>query len=211
MRFLQYPLVPKVSSFTEDTLFWFFSLISTYLLVYASNIPKYLSVSFSSRILNFFLFLFWFGCSIPSAMCRFPLLMIRIVNFSMPNSILIWWLYILTACIFQFFFIFDKLFDVVHVHLVIDHFQRFVKFVSSCAFPKYIKWHHHYYSNGDRPSPWKIPHWIFTSAMRFPPAVNSTLQFFIIFLKNFMTLSDIKNNLRWFIIQLCGTISHTFL
>ena len=32
-------------------------------------------------------------------MCRFPLLIINLENFSMPNSIPMLWLYILTACI----------------------------------------------------------------------------------------------------------------
>ena len=34
---------------------------------------------------------------------------------------------------------------------------------------------------GDSASPWKIPLWIFVSAKLFPPDVNSTLQFFMVF------------------------------
>ena len=34
---------------------------------------------------------------------------------------------------------------------------------------------------GDSASPWKIPLWIFVSAKLFPPAVNSTLQFFMVY------------------------------
>ena len=63
-------------------------------------------------------------------------------------------------------------------------------------------------SNGDSASPWKIPLWIFASAKFLPPAVNSTLQVFMI---KFMTSSDICSILKQFIIQLCGTISYAFL
>ena len=41
----------------------------------------------------------WFGSSIPSVRCRFPLLIISMAYFSMPNSILISWLYFLTNSI----------------------------------------------------------------------------------------------------------------
>ena len=75
-------------------------------------------------------------------------------------------LYIISVCRhclfyrFHFFFIFGEEFDVVNVHKVVDFFSQFMKFVSTCAFPKYvIKWHH---SNGDSTSPWKIPLLIFT-------------------------------------------------
>ena len=46
-------------------------------------------------------------------------------------------------------------------------------------------------SNDDSASPWKISLWIFTSVKLFPSAVNSTVQFFVAFFINFMTLSDI--------------------
>ena len=46
----------------------------------------------------------------------------------------------------QFFFIFCKQFDVVHVHKVIDIYLRFTKFASSSEFSEYgIKWHHRSY------------------------------------------------------------------
>ena len=60
-------------------------------------------------------------------------------------------------------------------------------------------------SRGDSASPWKIPLWIFVSAKLFPPAVNSTLQFFMFFSMKFMISCDILYILRQFIIQLCGT------
>ena len=66
-------------------------------------------------------------------------------------------------------------------------------------------------SNGDRASPGKIGLWIFASAKLLPPAVNSTLQVFMVFSIKFMTSSDILYILRQFIIQLCGTISYGFL
>ena len=49
---------------------------------------------------------------------------------------------------------------------------------------------------GDSASPWKIPLWIFASAKLFPPAVNSTLQFFMVFSMKFMTSCDILYILR---------------
>ena len=50
--------------------FWFFSFISTCLMVSASKILKYLKVSFSASVF----ILSWFGSSIPSAVvCHFSL------------------------------------------------------------------------------------------------------------------------------------------
>ena len=46
-------------------------------------------------------------------------------------------------------------------------------------------------SNGESASPWKMPCWIFTSAKVFLLTVNSTVQFFMVSMMNFMTLSDI--------------------
>ena len=61
----------------------------------------------------------WFGSSIPSIMCCFfPILIISITHFSMPNFILRSWLYILIVCIWVFnsFFHFCEQFNVVYVH-----------------------------------------------------------------------------------------------
>ena len=52
---------------------------------------------------------------------------------------------------------------------------------------------------------------IFVSARLFPPAVNSTLQFFMVFSMKFITSCDILYILRQFISQLCGTILFAFL
>ena len=62
-------------------------------------------------------------------------------------------------------------------------------------------------SKGDSASPWKIPLWVFASAKLFPPAVNSTLQVYMVFSMKFMTSCDILYILKQFIIQLCGIIS----
>ena len=71
-------------------------------------------------------------------------------DFSMPNSILISWLYILLVCIrvssfFVLFFIYCKYYHVIHIHKVINNFLRFCKFVVLSKFPEYIiEWHHFY-------------------------------------------------------------------
>ena len=74
-----------VLSFSWSILFFFFSFISAYLMVSASNIPKYLLVSISQSVLIFLdlvvLFLLSWVIFISS-------------HFSMPNSIPISWLYI---------------------------------------------------------------------------------------------------------------------
>ena len=66
-------------------------------------------------------------------------------------------------------------------------------------------------SNGDSACPWNIPHWIFASAKLLPPAVNSTLQVFMVFSVKFMTSSDILYILKQFTIQLWGKMSYAFL
>ena len=45
-------------------------------------------------------------------------------------------------------------------------------------------------SKGNSASPWKIPLWIFVSAMLLPPAVKSTLQVFMVCSMKFMTSCD---------------------
>ena len=83
-----------------DTLFNFFSFMSTCLMVSPFNIPKYLQVSFSSSVLINTLFC----SSTPSVVCCLLLFITSMAHFSMPNSIPISWLYILTICIRVFFF-----------------------------------------------------------------------------------------------------------
>ena len=66
-------------------------------------------------------------------------------------------------------------------------------------------------SNSDSAFPQKISPWLFNSVKLFPPAVNSTIQFSMIFSMNFMTSSNMLYILRQSIIHLCGTISCIFL
>ena len=82
------------------------SFICTCLMVSASKITKYLEVSFSSSVL----ILSWFGSSIPSVTCRFPLFMTSMAHFFCAK----FHNYVLTVysnCVyesFQFSFIFCK-------------------------------------------------------------------------------------------------------
>ena len=80
-------LVPLIYSFL---IFYF---ITTYLMVSASIIPKYLQVSFSPNVLLFC----WFGRSIPAIISCFPLIF-HMAHF-LPNYIPISCLYILIFCI----------------------------------------------------------------------------------------------------------------
>ena len=131
----------------------------------------------------------------------------------MPSSISMSWLYILIACNRVSYFLNFCQFDVVHAHKVTDLFLRFSKFKSGCVFLVCV-WRGIIAiinSNGDSVSPRNIPLWIFVSAMIFLPAVNFTLQVFMVFSVKFMTSSNIFYILRQFIIQLCGTISYAFL
>ena len=97
IRFLLYSLI--LNSFLvllKYSFFLFFIFFtSTCLLVSASNIPEYLHVSFFWAFWCFS----WFGSLIPSVTCRFPLFITSMVHFSVPNSIPMSWLFILTACI----------------------------------------------------------------------------------------------------------------
>ena len=76
MRFLLYTLVSSSFHVYLWYLFVIFSFISACLMVSASYISKYFKVFFPLSIL----FFVWFGSSIPSVMCCFPLL-ISMVHF----------------------------------------------------------------------------------------------------------------------------------
>ena len=73
--------------------FLIFSFIAIFLMESASNIPMYLQLSFSPRILIFS----WFGSSIPSVMSCFTLLIVSMLHFSILNFIPVSWLYIFTT------------------------------------------------------------------------------------------------------------------
>ena len=133
----------------------------------------------------------------------------------MPNHISMSWLYILNACIRV-----ASLFSFFANSLTSSLFIRWLIF--SCdLFSLYPSVHFLRVwlsgimvimnSNGDSESPWKILLWIFASAKLLPPAVNCTLQVFIVFSIKFMNSSDILYILKLLIIQVCGTISYAFL
>ena len=172
----------------------------------ASNIKKYLYVSFSPSVLIFS----WFHRS--GVVCRFSLLVRRIFQCQILS--------LCPDCIFL-------------PHLW--EFPFFSFFANSLMSSMYIRWLIfssdllslyplvHFLSmwlngiiaiinsNGDSASPWNIPLWIFVSAKLFPPAINSTLQVFMVFSIKFMISSDILYILKQFIIQLCRTTSYPFL
>ena len=105
-------------------------------MVSASNIHKYLYVSFYPNIL---IFLDSVVRVLPSyVVSRFKLLTWHIFLYQLPYGIS--WQFIITACIRVsiFLFLFWKQFDVVHVHKVVDLFLRFTEFVITCEFPKNV-------------------------------------------------------------------------
>ena len=120
-------------------------------------------------------YLDFFLDSIPSVICRLPLFIISMAHFSMPNSMSISSLYILTDCIgvsnsFSFlanrchpctfggrYFSCDLWSLYQPVHFLSIWFNGIIAIIKS---------------NGDSASSWKIPLWIFTSAKLFPFAVN---------------------------------------
>ena len=138
--------------------------------------------------------------------------MTSMAHFSMPNSIPMSWLYILTARM--------------------RVFSSFSFFVNNLMSSMYIRWlifscdllslypAAHFLgmllsgimtimnSKGDSGSPWKMPLWIFVSAKLLPSAVSFTLQVFMVCSMNFMTSCDIFYILRQCSIQLCGSVSY---
>ena len=119
-------------------------LLSLLLLLFLRSFSHHLydGISFQhSQIFVCFLFpcaqfFSWFGSSIPSVMCCFPLFLTSMAHFSMSNSIPMFWLYLLTVYIKvsnSFSFLVNRLMSYMK-HYVIDLFLRFTKFVSACAF-----------------------------------------------------------------------------
>ena len=103
---------PVVFSFSRETLFKFFFLSSP--LVWWCPLPIFPSTC----KFPFLWFFSRFGNSIP---CRFLLLIICMAHFSIPNSIPISWLYILTVYVrtFNYFFIFDSLMSSMYIRWLI--------------------------------------------------------------------------------------------
>ena len=129
--------------FREVYSFLIFSFNSACLMVSTSNIFKFLEFFFFPSVLILSLL----GTYLPSVIRLFPFFLMGMVYFSLPNSIIISWQYIHFVCIsFQFFFIFCKYLDVIHLYKMIDLFLWFCKFVALSALPTYlIGWHHNYY------------------------------------------------------------------
>ena len=145
--------------------------------------PQFCSFSFSSSIL----ILSWFGSYIPSVRCFLTLFMTSRAHFLMPNSIPMSWLYILTVSIrvsSSFSFFADSFMSSIYIRWLIfscDLLSLYpaVHFLSMWFSDIMAIMN----GSGDRASPWKTPLWIFVSAKLFPPAVNSTLQFFMFFFR----------------------------
>ena len=95
MRSLLYSLVSSSFFVLPRHSFFIFSFISACLMVSASNISKYLYVYFSLTVQIFP----WFCSSLPPVICRFPLCIMWLEDFSIPNSIPISSIHIFTACI----------------------------------------------------------------------------------------------------------------
>ena len=141
------------------------------------------------------LILSWFGSSIPSVIYRLLLFMTSMAHFSMPNSVPMSWLYILTACMrvcSSFSFFANNLISSMYIRWLIfscdllrlyptPHFLS-MWFSGIMAIMN---------SKGDSASPWKMPLWIFVSAMLLPPVVSSSLQVFMVSSMKFMTSCDI--------------------
>ena len=108
-------------------------------MVSASNILAYLYISFSPRVPIFS----GFGSSIPSVMCRLPLVIFSMAHFSMPNFAPVSFLFILTVCIrFPILFRFWQRFWCRPCTLGDRSFLAIFQFVSTSAFPEnVIEWH----------------------------------------------------------------------
>ena len=147
-------------------------------------------------------------------MSLFALFIICRAHFSMPNSIPISKLYILIVCIclqffffFLFFFFFCKHFSVVYVHQAINLFMRFSKFVSPSAHLKYLSCIIAITNSyGDTHIPGRCLSG-FSTLLKCVLLLTIPLSpFFMAFVKNFLTLSDISYIFRQSTIQLCGMI-----
>ena len=118
-----------------------------------------------------------------------------ISHFSMPNSIPMSWLYILTAsisvsCSFSFFanslmssiYIRWSIFscDLLSLYPVVHFLNMWLSGIMAIM-----------NSEGNCASPWNIPLWIFASAKLLPHAVSSTLQVLMVLSRKFMTSYDI--------------------
>ena len=136
-------------------------------MVTASNIPKYLYYFFSPCFVVFS----WFGNSVPSVMCRFQRFITTMVNFSMPNFILLSCLYVLAVYI-RVSNSFSILGNSLMSFMNIKWFIFFCDLLSLYPAAHFLKiWLSHIIAiidnNGDTASPRNMPRWIFISAKLF--------------------------------------------
>ena len=186
-----------VFKFSWDTLFKFL-LSSTLVWWYSQVFPSRLFFKCSDF---FVIWSFYSFCHV-----SFPAFQYKNSTFSLPNSIPMSWLYILTACekVYNSFsfgaysfvssmYIRGLIFscDLVSLYLPAHFLSMWLSSLIAIT-----------NSNGGSASPWNIPLWVLTTIELFPSALNSTLQVPIVFLINFMTLLDILYILRKSIIQL---------
>ena len=138
----------------------------------------------------FFFTAFWFFSSFcgyfPFIWCLLLFINCR-AHLSMPISIPIFWLHILSIRVCNSFsFLANSLMSSMYIRGLI-FFWRFVEFSLWLSSRIVIT-----NSNCNSVSPWKIPVQIFTSDKIFPSADSSTIQFLMVFSINFMTSPDIQ-------------------
>ena len=164
IRFLQDCLVSSSFLVLLRYSFFIFSFISSCLMVSASKTPKYLYISFSPNVL----ILSWFGNSIPSVRCRLLLFITSMAHFSMPNSVPMSRLYILTVVLrfsTSFSFFANSLMSSMYIRWLIfscDQLSLYpaVHFLSIWLSVIIIIMN----NNEDTASRLKIPPWIFVLA-----------------------------------------------
>ena len=146
-----------------------------------------------------------------SVTCRLPPFITSMVPFSLPISIPMSWLYILTPYISvsnSLSFFANSLMPFMYVRYLIfscDLLSLYpAMYFLSMRLSGIIAIIN---SNGDSASPWNKPLWTFASAKFLSPTTSSTFQVFMVFSIKFMTSCDILYILRQYIIQLFGTIS----
>ena len=143
MRFLQCSLISSIFLFSRGILFIFFFLLCMFIgdrFQYSQvfKVSFFLSVMILSRL----------GSSIPSVICGFPPFIISMAQFCMPYLFSVSWLYIFKSCIKvsnSFWFSANNFMSSMYMRYLIFP-TRFLKFLSTSAFTKYvIKCHHRYY------------------------------------------------------------------
>ena len=118
-------------------------------------------------------------------MSRFLLFIISMAHFSIPNSILMSWLYILTARIRvynSFSLLANSLISPIHIRWLIFSYDLLNLYLAAHFLSMWLRDIIGITNcSGDCAFHWNIPIWIFTLAMLFLPAINSTRQVFMVF------------------------------